>query len=196
MRNRTINPRSETEKIKRENRNQSPVGSVAQPISARVARQENRRMAKQVQEQLAAKQTKQTSQMEPKRVKDKLAARQTPEMSQMEQYFIDETVQSEREKWRTSNPSFRTPCIISQEALMAFLLAAVGIERILPVVNDNQDSTTKTIEEVHAPDNLPLFFAPVIHPTTGEIITSYKRLVNNPKFRDVWETGFGKEWGD
>ena len=78
---------------------------------------------------------------------------------------------------------------------MAFLLAEVGIERIFPMVNDNQDSTTKTIEEVHAPENLQHFCASVIHPTTGEIITSYKRLVNDPKFRDVWDTSFGKEWG-
>ena len=47
----------------------------------------------------------------------------------------------------------------------------------------------------HAPDNLQHFCAPVIHPTTGEIITSYKRLFNNPKLRNVWETSFGKEWG-
>ena len=68
---------------------------------------------------------------------------------------------------------------------MAFSLAAVGIERSFLMVNDNQDSTIKTMEEVHAPDNLQHFCAPVIHPTTGEIITSYKRLVNDPKLRDV-----------
>ena len=63
------------------------------------------------------------------------------------------------------------------------------------MVEDNQDSTSKTMEEVHAPDNLQHFCAPVIHPTTGEIITSYKKLVKDPTLRDVWETGFGKEWG-
>ena len=26
-------------------------------------------------------------------------------------------------------------------------------------------------------------------------MTSYKRLTNEPKFREVWEIGFGKEWG-
>ena len=26
-------------------------------------------------------------------------------------------------------------------------------------------------------------------------MTSYKRLANDPKSREVWETGFGKEWG-
>ena len=112
--------------------------------------------------------------MESKRVKEKLTTRQTPEKSQRELHFIEETDQPERKQWRTSNPSFRTPRIISQEALMAFSLAAVGIERRLPMVEDNQDSTIKTIEAVHAPDNLQHFCDPVIQPTTGEIITSYK----------------------
>ena len=100
---------------------------MAQPISARDTRQDNRRLTKQVQEKLDAKQTKQTNQMEPKRVKDKLTTRQTPEKSQRDLHFIEETDRPERKKWRTSNPSFQTPCIISQEALMAFTLAAVGI---------------------------------------------------------------------
>ena len=30
---------------------------------------------------------------------------------------------------------------------------------------------------------------------TGEIITSYKKLTKDPTLKDVWETGFGKEWG-
>ena len=78
---------------------------------------------------------------------------------------------------------------------MAFSLAAVGIERRFPMVEDNQDSRSKTMEEVHAPDNLQHFCAPVIHPTTGDIITSYKKLINDQTLRDVRETGFGKEWG-
>ena len=111
VRNRTINPRSETERIKIEKRNHSPVWIVAQPISARDTRQQNRRLTKQVQEQLDAKQTKQRNQMEPKRVKEKLTTRQTPEKSQRELHFIEETDQTERKKWRTSNPLFRTPRI-------------------------------------------------------------------------------------
>ena len=63
------------------------------------------------------------------------------------------------------------------------------------MVENNQDSTSKTMEEVHAPDNLQHFCAPVIHPTTGDIITSYKKLIKDPTLKDVWETGFGKEWG-
>ena len=113
----------------------------------------------------------------------------------MNHIFVEESFQPEQEAAITPIPTFWTPRVISQEALLAFSLAAVGIERIFPVINDNQDSITKPIEEIHSQANLQHFCAPVIHPMTGEIITPYKRLANNPKFREVWETGFGKEWG-
>ena len=124
-------------------------------------------------------------------MKESQATRQELETSQMEQHVMDETFQPEREN-RTEIPAFRTPYVISQEAVIAFSLAAVGIEMIFPEINDNQESTTKTIEEIHAPSNLQHFCAPVIHPTTGKIITSYKELISDPQLRDVWETGFGK----
>ena len=92
--------------------------------------------------------------MEHIRVKTKITTRQSPEKNQRELHIIEEKDQPERTQWRSANPSFRTPRIISQEALMAFSLAAVGIERRLPMVEDNQDSTSKTTEEVHAPENL------------------------------------------
>ena len=62
--------------------------------------------------------------MEPKRVKEKMTTRQTPEKSQRELHIIEETDQPESKQWRTANPLFRTPRIISQEALMAYSLAA------------------------------------------------------------------------
>jgi hypothetical protein len=37
--------------------------------------------------------------------------------------------------------------------------------------------------------------APMIHPTTGEIISSYKRLMNDPATAEVWQTAFGKDFG-
>ncbi len=33
------------------------------------------------------------------------------------------------------------------------------------------------------------------HPTTGELISSYKRLMNNPHTAEVWMTAFGKDFG-
>ena len=92
----------------------------------------------------------------------------------------------------TPIPSFLTQRVVIQEALIAFSLAAVGIERIFPIINDNQDSHTKPSEEIHSQADLQYFCAPVIHPTTGELITSYKRLENNLELKEVWETGFGK----
>ena len=92
----------------------------------------------------------------------------------------------------TPRPSIRTPRIISQEALIVFSLAAVGIKRIHPITKDTQDYKNKTFGEIHSQNTPQHFCAPFIHPTTGEIMTSYKRLTNEPKFREVWETGFGK----
>ena len=94
----------------------------------------------------------------------------------------------------TSRPSFRTPRIISQEALIEFSLAAVGIKIIFPLTEDNQDSITKTTEETHYQENIQQFCAPVIHPRTGGLITSYKRSSKDPELKAVWETGFGKDW--
>ena len=39
------------------------------------------------------------------------------------------------------------------------------------------------------------FCAPVIHPTTGETITQYKKLIKDPVTKEIWETAFGKEFG-
>ena len=38
--------------------------------------------------------------------------------------------------------------------------------------------------------------AGVVHPTTGETITSYKKLIACPLLRAVWTTAFGKEFGN
>ena len=45
--------------------------------------------------------------------------------------------------------------------------------------------------------DIDYFCTAVVHPDTGETITQYKKLANdpNPKLREVWETGFGKEIG-
>ena len=35
---------------------------------------------------------------------------------------------------------------------------------------------------------------PMIHPTTGELISSYKHLMNDPDTAKVWMTAFGKDF--
>jgi hypothetical protein len=39
------------------------------------------------------------------------------------------------------------------------------------------------------------FAAPIIRPTTGEIISSYNCLMNDPATAKVWQTAFGKDFG-
>ena len=39
------------------------------------------------------------------------------------------------------------------------------------------------------------FCAPVIHPTTGKLITKYTELAKDEEMQEVWTTAFGKEWG-
>ena len=36
---------------------------------------------------------------------------------------------------------------------------------------------------------------PMIHPTTGEMITSYKKLMHDPATMEIWQTAFGKDCG-
>ena len=35
---------------------------------------------------------------------------------------------------------------------------------------------------------------PVANPTTGEIITGYKKLAREKATKEIWTTGFGKEF--
>ncbi len=37
--------------------------------------------------------------------------------------------------------------------------------------------------------------SPMVHPTTGETITSYKWLMHDPATTEVWQTAFGKDFG-
>jgi hypothetical protein len=36
---------------------------------------------------------------------------------------------------------------------------------------------------------------PMVHPTTGKIISSYKRLMNDPATAKTWLMAFGKDFG-
>ncbi len=36
---------------------------------------------------------------------------------------------------------------------------------------------------------------PMIHPKTGETISSYKQLMHNPATSEIWQTAFGKDFG-
>eukprot|EP00978_Attheya_sp_CCMP212_P042176 scaffold252677_cov57-Attheya_sp.AAC.2 len=86
--------------------------------------------------------------------------------------------------------------VITQEAFQAIVLATISPpSNNFPFTHCNQRSTTKPDEEYHHSPGLEHFCAPVIHPTSGDIITSYKKLARDPELKEVWQTSFGKEWG-
>jgi hypothetical protein len=35
----------------------------------------------------------------------------------------------------------------------------------------------------------------MVHPRTGETISSYKKLMHNPPTAEIWQTAFGKDFG-
>jgi hypothetical protein len=35
----------------------------------------------------------------------------------------------------------------------------------------------------------------MVHPTTGEMISSYKRLMHDPVTAEIWQTAFGNDFG-
>jgi hypothetical protein len=43
--------------------------------------------------------------------------------------------------------------------------------------------------------NYAHYTSPVLHPVTGEHITSYKWLMNDPATAKTWQTVFGKDFG-
>jgi hypothetical protein len=43
--------------------------------------------------------------------------------------------------------------------------------------------------------NYAHFASPMLHPMTGETITSYKQLMHNQEIAEVWQTAFGKDFG-
>ncbi len=43
--------------------------------------------------------------------------------------------------------------------------------------------------------NYAHFASPMVHPTTGDTITSYKHLMHNQETAEVWQTAFGKNFG-
>jgi hypothetical protein len=43
--------------------------------------------------------------------------------------------------------------------------------------------------------NLEHYSNLMVHPITGETISSYKRLMKDPATAEIWQTEFGKEFG-
>jgi hypothetical protein len=78
--------------------------------------------------------------------------------------------------------------IISQEAINNLIMDNL--------INDTTSFTPmKLCPPPLPPVNYEHHAMPMIHPTTGELISSYKRLMNNPDTAEVWMTAFRKDFG-
>jgi hypothetical protein len=79
--------------------------------------------------------------------------------------------------------------IISQQAL--HILA----DNVWDNSNPNYTPRNLRPKEKTNASNLEHLAMPMVHPTTGETITSYKKLMHDPATRDIWQTTFGKDFG-
>jgi hypothetical protein len=78
--------------------------------------------------------------------------------------------------------------IISQEAINNLIME--------DLINDTTSFTPMNLRPPPAPPiSYEHYAIPMPHPTTGELISSYKRLMNNPHTAEVWMTAFGKDFG-
>jgi hypothetical protein len=53
----------------------------------------------------------------------------------------------------------------------------------------------KRVGKTTGPVKFEHYASPMVHPVTGETISSYKKLMNDPTTAEVWQTAFGKDFG-
>ena len=83
---------------------------------------------------------------------------------------------------------FRNSRIISQEAINLLLL------------DDLENDTTpyiptRLLPTTAATTNFEHYAMLMVHPVTGETISSYKKLMKDPVTAETWQTAFGKDFG-
>ena len=90
-------------------------------------------------------------------------------------------------------PSRARQRLVTQLALNALTISecATFMDAFTPrcLINDID------VQPTH-PQHYPAHFAsPMVHPITGETISSYKKLMHDPATAETWQTAFGKDFG-
>jgi hypothetical protein len=80
--------------------------------------------------------------------------------------------------------------LISQHALNALTMKEALYSR--PIFAQRNYVPHNFVENV---PNYAHYASPMVHPKTGETISSYKRLMHDPAMAEVWQTAFGKDFG-
>ncbi len=89
---------------------------------------------------------------------------------------------------RLTLPQLHNTRLISQKAIAQLL--------VTEQTNDMTHYTPSKLRNYRLPpQDFEHYAMPMVHPVTGEIISSYKRLMNDPATAEVWMTAFGKDFG-
>jgi len=87
-------------------------------------------------------------------------------------------------------PSVARQRIATQQALNAMTIQ----EQVATNVAFTPQSL-KPSGVTHGPMKFEHYANPMVHPVTGETISSYKKLMHDPATAEVWQTAFGKDFG-
>ncbi len=73
---------------------------------------------------------------------------------------------------------------------------AINILTLMELATSNPSHTPRALMKyTKMPINYEHYANPMVHPVTGETISSYKKLMHNPATAEVWQTAFGKDFG-
>jgi hypothetical protein len=87
-------------------------------------------------------------------------------------------------------PSVARQRIVTQQA--------INVMTIQEKVAHNAAFTPHSLQRIggtHRPMKFEHYANPMVHPITGETISSYKKLMHDPATAEVWQTAFGKDFG-
>jgi hypothetical protein len=87
-------------------------------------------------------------------------------------------------------PSRRQICLFTQQA--------INVLTIRELATADTIFTPRALLPFTGKQNTPFFehyASPMVHPVTGKMISSYKKLMNDPATAEIWQTAFGKDFG-
>jgi hypothetical protein len=88
-------------------------------------------------------------------------------------------------------PSCTQQPIVTQHAINALTTAEHDNINLVFTPNSLIAANVQTRHDV----NSKHYASPMVHPVTGETISSYKKLMHNPATAETWQTAFGKKFG-
>lgn len=105
-------------------------------------------------------------------------------------------------KGSTINTQWQSTCLINGEPHIRLqnnrIISQMAMNMLLlDNLNNNQTpfTPTKLLPPPAPPMNLEHYAMPMVHPVTGETISSYKKLMKDPVTAETRQTAFGKDFG-